>query len=513
MEDQSQSLSSDLADIASQKVGSVVGPVSLAPDARISTGLPGLDEILEGGFLPQNSYLVRGGPGTGKTILGMHFLAAGGPDGRSLYVSLGENVQQLRKNAEKLGIDVSSVTFLDLSPSPEAPKTGYRLVSAAEVEAGNVVEQIVTRAAEIRPQRIFLDFVKTLRLLSPDPYQYRMHMTSLIRYLGGLGATVLISSEYSAEQPGDDDLEFVTDGVMFLQDANINGMPERSLWVSKVRGSDYRGGLHSVRITSKGMSVTPRLRLEAAAHPISHELIPTGIIQLDALLHGGIERGSITLISGPTGSGKTTLGMQMMKEAASRGERSVLYSFEEEVESITQRAGAVSIPFQQMVDSGMLSLKKVEPLELSADEFAGVVRHEVERNQTQIVMLDGVIGYGLSIRGENLVSQLHALCKYLQRRGVAVLLINELESLGVIERVTDKHFSYLADNILLLKYWEERKPDGLLDMKKIILVLKKRLSSFERDPREIHVSPYGIEVSRPLPHLPCFFSRIDSVGK
>jgi circadian clock protein KaiC len=314
---------------------------------------------------------------------------------------------------------------------------------------------------------------------------------SFLRYLVEQGATVLFTSEAGREAP-DDDLQFMADGVIHL-DFSAEG---RTLGVSKFRGSDFRSGLHAMKLTATGVEVFPRLLPDNYQQEFVPEPLPSGVPELDELLHGGLERGTISIISGPTGVGKTTLGLQFMKEAAGRGERSVVYTFEERIDTLLSRAESVHIPVHAMIKRGTLSVVQVEPLQWTPDEFARQVRQEVEEHGTRIVMLDSTSGYRLSLRSGELVGHLHALCKYLQNMGVAVLLISEIEAITGEFRATETGISYLADNILFLRYLEVQG-----ELRRAIGVLKKRLSSFERTLREIEISCYGIKVGKPLTEL------------
>ncbi|MCX7681391.1 MAG: AAA family ATPase, partial [Anaerolineae bacterium] len=213
-------------------------------------------------------------------------------------------------------------------------------------------------------------------------------------------------------------------------------------------------------------------------------------------LHGGLERGTTTLISGASGLGKTTLGLQFMKEAAGRGERSVVYLFEESVETLLARCRSVNIPAEVMMERGTLHLTRIEPLQYTPDEFARLVRYEVEEQGVRIVMIDSVAGYSLSIRGEDLTAHLHALCKYLTNMGVTVLLTVEVEQIVGDFSATGWGISYLADNIIFMRYLEING-----ELRKAIGVLKKRLSDFEKTLREIEITRYGIKVGKPLTDL------------
>lgn len=464
------------------------------PSYRLSTGIKGLDEILGGGLLPRRSYLVCGGPGCGKTTIGLHFLTAGAKNGeKNLFITLEEPEAHIRSNGQCLGFDLERVEFLDLSPTSEffAEVQAYDIFSPAEVEREPTTLKIIERVKEISPTRVFLDPITQFRYLAPDIFQYRRQVLSFIRFLTDQGSTVMFSSEASPEAP-DDDLRFMSDGVIYLQHDGY----DRCLSVTKFRGGDFRAGKHAMRITPKGIEVYPRLLPEQFRGGGEKEVISSGVKALDDLLHGGIERQTITLITGPTGVGKTTLGLQFMKDAARRGERSVVYSFEEEIDTMINRAEAVQIPLRTMIEHGALALMKVEPLRWSPDEFAQLVRHQVEHEGAKVVMIDSIAGYELTLRGGDLRSHLHALVKYLQNMNVAVLLISDIHTVVGDFTVSEARISYLADNVIFLRYLEING-----EVRKAIGVLKKRLSDFEKTLREFEITRDGIKIGKPLTEL------------
>lgn len=470
---------------------------------RVSTGISGLDEVLQGGLIAGQNYLVRGGPGSGKTTLGVHFLAAGvANQEKTLFMTLGEPAYQIQQNAAALGLDLESVAILDLSPSSDfftAIQT-YDIFSPAEVEREPTTQRIIEQVESLKPQRVFLDAITQFRYLASDSFQFRKQVLSFLRFLIEQGATVLMTSESSDEAP-DSDLQFMCDGVIHLHASP----QERTLSVSKFRGSGFQDGCHSMRLTESGIQVYPRLRPSLHKQSFHPETIPSGIPELDELLHGGLERGTVTILSGPSGVGKTTVGLQFMKEAAGRGERSVVYTFEEEIEIMLRRCESINIPARTMQERGTLSLMKVEPLQFTPDEFAQLVRQDIEMNQTRIVMIDSISGYRLSVRGEELVSHIHALCKYLANLGITVLLINEIETIAGEFRATEVGITYLADNFVFLRYWEREFPDRI-EIRKAIGVLKKRLTDFEKTLRELEITRYGLKVGEPMPGLVSIFS-------
>jgi circadian clock protein KaiC len=461
---------------------------------RISTGVPGLDEVLSGGLLPQRAYLVRGMPGAGKTTLGLHFLTAGAQrDEKALFINMGETEQQIRVNAERSGFDLTNVHFLDLSPSAElfSEIQTYDVFSPADVEREPMTNRITEEIETLKPQRVFLDAMTHFRYLSPDTFQFRRQVLSFLRFLVQNGATVLFTSESGSLDP-DEDLQYMSDGILELKREGS----KRTLQITKFRGSDFRSDEHSIRLGQQGMEVFPRLLPEDYRRKYTAEVISSGVPELDELLHGGLERGTITIISGPTGVGKTTLGLQFMKEAAGRGERSIVYTFEEAVDTLVSRSQAINIPVGSMQQRGTLEIMPVEPLHYTPDEFARIVRRDVEEKEIQIVMIDSISGYKLAVRGDDIVSHLHALSKFLQNMGVAVLLINEMEEITGNFRATDIGISYIGDNIIFLRYLEI---EG--ELRRAIGVLKKRLSGFEKTLREYDITRYGIKVGKPLTNL------------
>jgi len=468
--------------------------MSNGTDVRLSTGVKGIDEIMHGGLIRGNGYLLRGGPGAGKTVLGLHFLTAGAARGeKALFITLVESTEQIRSNAKAMGFTLEGIDFLDISPTKDFFVEGqmYDLFSPADVERDPLTQTIVTRVQALKPATVFVDTMTQFRYLSPDLFQFRKQVVSFMRFLQENGCTVLFTSEQSAEAP-DDHLQFIADGIIDLD--SILGL--RSLEVTKFRGSDFRPGAHSMRLSQKGMEVFPRLMPDKHGKPYVSEIISSGVPELDAMLHGGIERGTVTLITGPCGVGKTTLGVLFLKEAAKRGERSLFYTFEESRESILHRSETIKIPVTSMIQHGLFSLVKIEPLQYTASELTSIIRREVEENNVRVICLDSISGYRLALKGEDLITQMHALSRYLMNMGVTVILINEVESITGDFSATEVGISYIADNIIFMRYLEMAG-----ELRKSIGVLKKRLSDHEKLLRELEITSQGVKVGKPLTTL------------
>ena len=464
-------------------------------DSRVRSGTPGLDDVLRGGFVPGQTTVVTGGPGTGKTLLALQFLTAGE---ESLYIGFEEDDGSLRKNAESVGVDLSDVEILDLSSKGERffNENAYSIFPPDEVEGESLLETIATAIDEHEPSRLVIDPLSELRALLPDEFQFRRNISSLFNELRQRGVTTLCTTQYTEANP-EADLQFLGDVTLELRRSTRH----RTVEVTKFRGSDTQSGRHTYRITDgDGARVYPKLVPGDHLRETDRDQLRSGIDGLDELLGGGIERGSVTVVSGPSGVGKTTTGSQFLMTAAEQDERATAFLFEELRSDYLYRSGRIGMPMRSLAETGGLELKEVEALSLGADEFAHQVREAVETRDVRLVMLDGTAGYRLALRGDDshdgLTRELHALCRYLKRMGVTVILIEEVRNITGEFTATNEQISYLADNIVFLRYIEI---DG--EIRKAIGVLKKRFGDFEGSLRELDIGADGLHVGEPLTGL------------
>jgi len=463
---------------------------------RLSSGIAGLDEILHGGFIDERTYSIRGDSGTGKTVLGYHFLSTGVSAGESaLYFAFEETAKDIKANAEGLGFDLGGVVIEDMSPSAtEFMDDGnYTVFGPGDVEGSSIVSRIGDAVDTHDPDRVFVDPMTQLRHYVRDDYQFRRQVSSFIRYLTDRGVTVLFSTQPTGTV-SDEDLEFICDGTITLSHAEKG----RTLEVTKFRGSSFAAGTHTARIREGGMHVYPQLVPGDHTTGFTAEAVSSGVDALDDLLHGGIDRGTVSVLSGPSGVGKTTTAAHFLVEAAARGEHSVAYLFEESAATFTHRSEAIGLPVNELREGDALDVRDIEPLGVSPDEFAADVRETVEEDGARTVLIDGVSGYRLSLRGEDddLVRELHALCRYLRNMGVAVILVDDVGSVTGEFEVTSDRISYLADTIVFLRYMELSG-----ELRKAIGVLKNRTSDFERTLREFQITGDGIVLGDPMTRL------------
>ena len=356
------------------------------------------------------------------------------------------------------------------------------------METGPITRKILDTMKKVKPGRVFLDSISILQHLLNDAYQLRKQVLSFIEYINKHSASFVFTSE-PTKNISDEQLRFLADGVINLE----MEADSRYITISKFRGSEFRTGRHAFRLTGKGLVIFPRL-IPGEHHRSLPELtMLSGVAGIDKLLGGGIERGTVTIITGPSGIGKTTLGLQFMNEAARNGYRSVIYLFEESKELLIKQSEGISIPTGSMIKGENLSVVTVEPLRYSSDEFAIMVRNEIEEKGAKIVMIDSVAGLILSIRDESVIERLHAIATYLRNMGTTLFFINEVENLTGDFRAIELNYSYLSDNIIFMKYVELQG-----ELERVIGVLKKRLGNFEKSIREFQIIQDGLTVGEPL---------------
>jgi circadian clock protein KaiC len=466
------------------------------PDTLISTGVAGLDDVLSGGLRRNRSYLLEGVPGSGKTTLALQFVRAGASRREPvLYVSLSETVEELRASAQSHGWDLEGVTLREIMPSEEAldPGEASTMFHLSEVELGSTTQQVIADIESLRPTCVVIDSLSELRLLSGSPLRYRRQILALKQYFNRSGCTVILLDDLTARDH-DTQIQSIAHGVILLEQMNPEyGTDRRRLRVRKYRGVSFRGGYHDYAIRTGGLEVYPRL--VAAEHRVSslRAKLQSGIAEIDALLGGGIEQGTSTLIVGAAGTGKSTLAAQFAAAAASRGEKSALYIFDESPLTLATRAAELNINLSTGVENGAVSIRQVDPAELSPGELTHAIRLAVERDGVKLVVIDSLNGYLNAMPEERFLAiQLHELLTYLGQRNVATILVCAHSGLLGAQMTTPVDASYLADAVILLRYFEARG-----EVRQALSVMKKRGSKHERTIREFGFND-GIVVGKAL---------------
>lgn len=466
---------------------------------RAATGIGGLDEVLTGGFPRNRIYLIEGDPGAGKTTLAMHFLREGVAKGeRGLYITLSETPEELRMVAQSHGWDLNGIEICDLAASEESLRADaqYTLFHPSEVELGETTETILSEVDRIQPARVVVDSLSEVRLLARDPLRYRRQILALKRYFAGRKITVLLLNDRFSEV-GDTQLPTLVYGVIVLENNYpAYGADRRRLRVTKLRGSSYRGGYHDYTLRTGGMEVYPRIVASEHHREFARDYVTTGIGQVDALLGGGLCRGSSTLVQGPTGAGKSTFAAQVCVAAAERGEKSAIYTFDEDVTTLLLRAAALKIDLQTWVERGHIQIHSINPAETTPGAFAERVCRSVEFEGVKTIVMDSLNGYMYAMPEEKfLTTHLHELFIYLNTQGVVTISVLAQHGLvgDHVEAGNHLDVSYLADAIILVRYFEAAG-----EVHKAVSVMKNRNGAHERTIRELVIGPEGLQVGPPL---------------
>jgi circadian clock protein KaiC len=465
---------------------------------RIETSIAGLDAILGGGLPAERLYLVEGDPGTGKTTLALQFLLAGARRGEpALYVTLSETHDELRAVAESHGWSLDGITIHELSSDASLrADTQYTVFHPSEVELGDTMNTVLATLQRVRPRRVVFDSLSEMRLLARDPLRYRRQILALKQFFGGLDCTVLLLDDRTSAT-GDLQLQSIAHGVVRLETLLPEfGGARRRLRVMKLRGVAYTDGYHDYVIRTGGLEVFPRLVAAEHRVPFTKETVSSGVPALDALVGGGLGRGTSTLVMGPAGSGKSLLASHFVHQAALRGDHASVFIFDEGIDTYFGGTSGVGLDMEGLARAGRLSLQQVDPAELSPGEFVARVRDSVERDNARIIMIDSLNGYLNAMPEERLLSlHLHELFSYLRQRGV--LTISVMSQHGMIgQMMTPIDVSYLADAVLLLRFFEA---EG--SVRKAISMIKRRAGSHESSIRELRISSKGITVGEPLTHF------------
>jgi circadian clock protein KaiC len=462
----------------------------------IATGVPGLDDILAGGYASSRAHLVEGRPGSGKTTLGLQFLLDGLRQGESgLYITLSESKRELLSVAHRHGWSLDGLHIYELIP-PELsldPKQQQSLVHTSDLELGETVQMALAEVERVKPQRVVFDSLSEVRLLSQGSLRYRRQVLALKSFFLLNNSTVLMLDDLTSEHD-DLNLHSISHAVIRLEQlAPIYGSERRRLRVIKMRGTSFRGGYHDFIIKKGGLHLFPRLVASDHYTDFAVEPITTGVKELDTLVGGGLDRGTSTLIVGPSGAGKSTMALGCIDAALKRGETVLMVSFDETMSVLLKRAAGLGFDLMEHVRSGRLFIEQIDPADLSPGELSGRIRAAVERQRAGLVVIDSLTGYIHAMPEEQfVVLQMHEMLTYLNQQGVVTILI--LAQHGMVGTMaTPIDMTYVSDTVLLLRFFEA---GGRI--RRAVSVIKKRTGPHEDTIRELRIDSQGVRVGEPL---------------
>ncbi len=477
---------------------------------RCATGVPGLDDILGGGFPRNRIYLIQGDPGVGKTTLALQFLLEGEAQGENgLYITLSETREELEAVAKSHEWDLEKIGLFELSAMQDALEGGTEntFYHPSEIELNRTTEALLSRIELSNPVRVVFDSLSEMRMLAETPLRYRRQILQLKQYFSGRKCTVLLLDDRSAGAH-DLQIESIAHGVIDLQRLSpAYGVSRRLLNIKKIRGVKFREGNHDLVLQTGGMVVFPRLVAAEHHTDFRREDFPSGITELDALLGGGLDRGTSNMFMGPPGTGKSTLAIKFALAAAEQGERSYFVAFDETVGTLLSRAEELGMDIRPHVASGLIQVEQVDPAEISPGELIDQIRRAVTEDHARVVVIDSINGYLNAMPEERFLNlQLHELLAYLNQQGVITIMVLAQQGLvGMMQSSVD--LTYLADTVVILRYFEARGA-----IRQAISIIKKRSGNHERTIREIKMNPgRGFEFGPPLRDMQGVLSGIPMI--
>jgi circadian clock protein KaiC len=352
---------------------------------------------------------------------------------------------------------------------------------------------VLAEVERVRPSRVAFDSLSEIRLLSQGSLRYRRQVLALKHYFLVHNATVLLLDDLTAHED-DLNLHSLSHAIIHLEQlAPAYGTERRRIRVIKMRGVHFRGGYHNFVIRRGGLQVFPRLVAAEHHRNFSKEPVTSGVAELDALLGGGLDPGTSTLLIGPSGSGKSSLALGYVHAMLTRGGDALMISFDETRHVLLKRAAGIGMDLSPYVEGGRLRLEQIDPADLSPGEFSGKIRDAVENGGARVVVIDSLSGYLNAMPDEQfMILQMHELVTYLNQQGVVTILI--LAQSGMIGQVASPlDLTYLSDTVLLLRFFEAGG-----QIRRAASVIKKRTGSHEDTIREFRIDSRGVHVGERL---------------
>jgi len=465
--------------------------------SRQTTGIAGLDDVLAGGLPSDRLYVVEGDPGSGKTTLALQFLREGVRLGhRTLYVTLSETLDELNDVAVSHGWNLDGINLLELNAISDRleEEANYTVYHPMDVELGETVKRIRNEVERLNPQRVALDSVSELKILSQTSVRYRREILGLKQFFAGRNCTVLVLDDRTTSE-GEQQLQSIAHGVIRMErEEREYGTTRRQIHIVKMRGVRFQDGRHDFVIQTGGLELYPRLSAGATTPVVHDGSVESGSSELDALLGGGLDRGSSTLLLGPAGAGKTTLSSHYLMAALKRGEQTACYLFEESRETFLRRSEGFGMDFKPFLASGKLELVQIDIGDLSPGEFSARVRRIVEERKASFIVIDSLNGYLNGMPSERfLLIHLHELLTYLGQKGIVTLITVAQHGMLGSSMQTPVDVSFLADTVVVLRFFEA---GGMV--RQAISVVKKRRGAHERTLRELKIGATGMQVGEVL---------------
>lgn len=461
---------------------------------KAPTGIPGLDEITHGGLPAGRPTLVTGGPGSGKTLLGITFLVNGAVqfDEPGVLMTFEENAEELAEDVASLGFDLATLTEQGRLVIDYVHVERSEIEETGEYDLEGLFIRLEQAVTSVGAKRVVLDTIESLFSGLQNEAILRAELRRLFRWLRDRDLTAVITGERGETTLTRHGLEeYVTDAVIQLDHRVYEQISTRRIRVVKYRGSHHGTNEYPFLIDANGLSVLPVTSL-TLQHDASSERVSSGLASLDEMLGGhGYYRGSTILVSGTAGTGKTTLAAHFADAACRRGERCLYFLFEESPAQMLRNMRSAGIDLTPWVERGQLQFHADRPSRYGLETHLVHVHRAVEQFQPEVVVVDPItnllaVGTQLDVR-----AMLTRLIDFLKTRHTTALFTS-LTAAGADLASTETMISSLMDTWVLLaaEQIDRRR-------QRVLLVLKSRGMAHSDDVREFQFTDRGIDILPP----------------
>ncbi|HJT37492.1 MAG TPA: ATPase domain-containing protein [Actinomycetota bacterium] len=452
---------------------------------RVGTGNPQLDRILGGG-IPVGSLLVlAGAPGTGKTILAQQVCFSNGTsDNRAIYYTT------LSEPHSKMVRHLDGFDFFDRSKLGVTVELNHLSTLAKEGDLATAVSEVVRHSFDVSPSVVVIDSTKALHEAMERAEHFRSIVYDLASRIAHTNSVLIFVGEYSLTDVAEAPEFAVADAIVYMANESEGVLDQRSLRVLKLRGSDYLSGTHSFTIDKTGIAVYPRQEVNVARDvPVGAARVSTGVPGLDEMIAGGIPETSVTLIAGPSGGGKTVVGMHFIADGLSRGEKGVYVSLQESEGQLVAKAQSFGWNFKRAVESGDLVVRHFDPVELNLDRVATEIIALADSGARRLV-IDSMGELEHAAHGAaRFPDYLWALMSGLRARGMTVLVTSETAAFFGPAFELARGLSFVVDNVILLRYTELES-----EIRRALTVVKMRESDHVKSLVEFEIGEKGASV-------------------
>jgi len=458
---------------------------------KLPTGIPGLDSILAGGFPELSVNIISGPPGSGKTIFVQQVVYTNAsPKRKALYLTT------LSEPSLKMLHYLQKFTFFDAS------KVGRDVIylDIGEVirEKGlrNAIAVIVNHVQEYKPAIVGIDSFKAIHDMAKDSVEVRKFGFDLSVRLTTWAVTAFFVGEYTQQEIEEEPIFAIADGITRMHYKQQGLTYQRFVDILKMRGEDYFTGMHPFTISKSGLTVYPRIKTPEVFpdYHFTHDQVSTGLSELDAMLHGGLPRGSATMVAGGAGTGKTLVGLHFITNGAIHQEPGVIVTFQENPSQLREIVHSFGWDLEELEKKGLLVHLYNSPVEIQPDVHASRVREAVERIGARRVLIDSIKDIEIATPDKvRYKDYIYSIVNEFKMKGISLILTNEIPELFGNFQLSEYGVSFIADNVILLRYVEI---SGC--MEHAINILKVRGSMHSKEIRRFEITGHGIHIGESI---------------